>query len=117
MIKLYYKAEVLQGGEAMKRQIAVFLTLGQSREIREMLARKGFVIYKENFLTREILLIEESDNILYLDNDDRHSGFVCLYNGDLGLEEMGIDRLKLEKSAAVQMIKEQLDNRRAPSAP
>ncbi len=101
----------------MKRQIAVFLTLGHSREIREMLANNGFVIYKENFLTREISLIDGNQNICFLDNDDKHSGFVCLYNGDLGLEEMGIDRQKLEKSAAVQIVREELDKRRTQSAP
>lgn len=97
----------------MRRQIAVLLTLSHSRDIRHMLAEKGFVIFKQNFLTRELFLIEEEENILYFDSDDRNSGFICLYNGDSGLEEMGIDRIKLEKNAAVQLIREELDKRRA----
>ncbi len=116
MIESKNKADFYKGVSKM-RQIAVFLTLSHSRAIREMLVEHGFVVYKENFLSREILLIDGDQNVFFLDNDERYNGFVCLYNGDSGLEEMGIDRLKLEKDAAVRKIREELDKSRAISVP
>ncbi|MBQ3474081.1 hypothetical protein IJH24_01480 [Candidatus Saccharibacteria bacterium] len=101
----------------MIRQIAVYLTLSQSKEIRELLAKNDFVIYKVNSLTRKIDLIEGNQNIFFLDNDERYNGYICLYNGNLGFEDMGIDRKNLERSAAVRKIRDELDKTRADSAP
>ena len=65
MIELKNKADFYKGVSKM-RQIAVFLTLSHSRAIREMLVEHGFVVYKENFLSREILLMDGDQNVFFL---------------------------------------------------
>ena len=91
------------------RQISLYLSLNHSREIRETLSKNGFVIYKVNSMLNKFTPFGESQNIIFLDEDKEYNGFVCIYNGEKSLEDMGINRQKLEKSAAVRKISELLD--------
>lgn len=89
------------------RQISLYLALNHSRDIRETLRKNGFVIYKVNSLLKKFTPEdEELSNLIFLNEDEEYNGFVCIYNGERSLEEMGINREKLEKREAVRCIRE-----------
>ena len=89
------------------RQISLYLTLNHSRDIRETLRKNGFAIYKVNSLLKRFTPEdEELSNLIFLNEDEEYNGFVCIYNGEKSLEEMGINRGKLENREAVRGIRE-----------
>jgi hypothetical protein len=87
------------------RYITVYLRLNHSGEIRKTLKRNGFAIYHYNSHSKALIPAKES--IVFLHENEQFDGYVCLYNGEKSLEEMGINRRELEESEALVVLREQ----------
>ena len=80
-------------------QISIHLALDGSDEIRQLLEKNGFTIYKVNKLTQKL----ERSNSKIVDiapSKSPNEYYICLYNGSKTLEEMHLNLKKLEEDPA-----------------
>ena len=83
----------------MRYEIVVRLAIAESTEQRKMLEKNGFATFLFNKWTQELAYVNHSGEIAFVFPDKSYH-FICIYNGDKSLEDMHINRKKLEESPA-----------------